>query len=141
MKSRISGTLTGPIVVTIIAISLDVSAIANIIMGFMFIFSSFGDIPTYINNITGESATVSGFFLLFNGGMLIILGLIYLWLSKLAWVGSNTAQVIIAVRAVLDIILGFFNLGQGGWIQIILGLTVVLIVSTKHAQAWFRQYA
>ena len=43
--------------------------------------------------------------------------------------------------AVLNIIFGFFNLGHGGWIQIILGLIVVLIVNTKHAQAWFRQYA
>lgn len=136
-----SGTLTRPIGVTIIAVLLVVSAIANIIMGFMFIFSSFGDNPTYINNITGESVTVSGFFLWFNGGLLIILGLIYFWLSKLAWVGSNTAQVIISVLAVLNIIFGFFNLGHGGWIQIILGLIVVLIVNTKHAQAWFRQYA
>jgi hypothetical protein len=136
-----SGTLTRPIGVTIISVLLVVSAIANIIMGFMFIFSSFGGNPTYINNITGESATVSSFFLWFNGGMLIILGLIYFWLSKLAWVGSNTAQVIISVLAVLNIIFGFFNLGHGGWIQIILGLIVVLIVNTKHAQAWFRQYA
>lgn len=136
-----SGTLTRPIGVSIIAILLVVSAIANIIMGFMFIFSSFGENPTYINNITGESTTVSTFFLWFNGGLLIVLGLIYFWLSKLAWVGSNTAQVIISVLAVLNIIFGFFNLGHGGWIQIILGLIVVLIVNTKHAQEWFRQYA
>ncbi len=136
-----SDTLSRPIGVTIISILLVVSAIANIIMGFMFIFSAFGENPTYINNITGESVTVSGFFLWFNGGMLILLGLIYFWLSKLAWVGSNTAQVIISVLAVLNIIFGFFNLGHGGWIQIILGLIVVLIVNTKHAQAWFRQYA
>lgn len=136
-----SGTLTRPIGVTIIAILLVVSAIANIIMGFMFIFSAFGENPTYINNITGEAVTVSGFFLWFNGGLLILLGLIYFWLSKLAWVGSNTAQVIISVLAVLNIIFGFFNLGHGGWIQIILGLIVVLIVNTKHAQEWFKQYA
>jgi len=136
-----SDTLSRPIGVTIISILLVVSAIANIIMGFMFIFSAFGENPTYINNITGEAVTVSGFFLWFNGGMLILLGLIYFWLSKLAWVGSNTAQVIISVLAVLNIIFGFFNLGHGGWIQIILGLIVVLIVNTKHAQAWFRQYA
>ena len=136
-----SDTLSRPIGVTIISILLVVSAIANIIMGFMFIFSAFGENPTYINNITGEAVTVSGFFLWLNGGMLVLLGLIYFWLSKLAWVGSNTAQVIISVLAVLNIIFGFFNLGHGGWIQIILGLIVVLIVNTKHAQAWFRQYA
>ena len=72
-----SDTLSRPIGVTIISILLVVSAIANIIMGFMFIFSAFGENPTYINNITGESVTVSGFFLWFNGGMLILLGLIY----------------------------------------------------------------
>lgn len=136
-----SDSLTRPIGVTIIAILLVVSAIANIIMGFMFIFSAFGANPTYINNITGEAVTVSGFYLWFNGGLLILLGLIYFWLSKLAWVGSNTAQVIISVLAVLNIIFGFFNLGHGGWIQIILGLIVVLIVNTKHAQVWFKQYA
>lgn len=135
-----SDTLTRPIGVTVVAFLIMVNAVVNLIMGFMFIFSSFGENPTYINNVTGEAMTVSGFYLWFNGGMLILLGLIYFWLAKLAWVGSETARMIISVISVLNIIFGFFNLGHGGWIQIILSLIVLLIVNTKHAQAWFRQY-
>ena len=130
-----------PVGVTIVGILIILAAVFNIVVGFMLIFSAFGENPTFTDHITGQSITVSTFFLWFNGGLLILLGLIYFWLSKLAWVGSNTAQVIISVLAVLNIIFGFFNLGHGGWIQIILGLIVVLIVNTKHAQVWFKQYA
>jgi hypothetical protein len=131
--------LRRPVGVSIIAILLIVGAIGDIIFGSLLFFSSFGENPTYTNALTGESQTVSTFYLWFAGGITVILGLIYIWLAKLAWVGSETAHVVISALAVLNIIFGFFNLGHGGWLQIIIGLIVVLIVNTQSAMSWFRQ--
>lgn len=134
-------TMKRPVGVTIVAILIILAALFNIIVGFMLFFSAFGENPTYINHITGESQTVSTFYLWFNGGLMVILGLIYLWLSRLTFAGSATAQMLISVLAVLNIIFGFFNLGYGGWGQIIVNLIILLIVNTQKAKLWFSQYA
>lgn len=131
--------LKRPFGVSLVAILIVVAAIFNLILGFVLIFSAFGDNPTFINHVTGEEQKVSGFFLWFNGGLMILLGLIYIWLAKLAWIGSQTAHVLISVLAVINIIFGFFNLGYGGWGQIIINLIVLLIVNTQRARLWFSQ--
>lgn len=130
-----------PIGVTIVAILIIVAAIGNIVMGFAFIFSAFGENPTFINHITGEEMTVSGFYLWFNGGLMILLGLIYFWLSKMTWIGSASAHMLISLLAVLNIIFGFFNLAYGGWGQILLNVIILLIINTQRAKLWFSQYA
>jgi hypothetical protein len=128
-----------PFGVTLVAILIVIAAVFNLVLGFVLIFSAFGDNPTFINHITGEEQTVSGFFLWFNGGLMILLGFIYFWLAKLAWIGSQTAQMLISVLAVINIIFGFFNLSYGGWGQIIVNLIILLIVHTRRAQLWFSQ--
>ena len=105
------------------------------------IFSAFGENPTFTDHLTGQSVTVSTFFLWFNGGLMIVLGLIYFWLSRLTFAGSATAQMLISVLAVLNIIFGFFNLGYGGWGQIIVNLIILLVVNTQSAKNWFSQMA
>jgi hypothetical protein len=130
-----------PVGVTIVAILIVLAAIFNIVIGTLLIFSAFGENPTFINHITGEEQTVSGFYLWFNGGLMILLGLIYFWLSKMTMIGSASAHMLISVLAVLNIIFGFFNLGYGGWGQIILNLVILLIINTNRAKLWFSQYA
>ena len=130
-----------PVGVTIVAILIVLAAIFNIVIGVLLIFSAFGENPTFINHITGEEMQVSGFYLWFNGGLMILLGLIYFWLSKMPMIGSASAHMLISVLAVLNIIFGFFNLGYGGWGQIILNLVILLIINTNRAKLWFSQYA
>lgn len=130
-----------PIGVTIVAILIVLAAIFNIVLGAMLIFSAFGENPTFINHITGEEQTVSGFYLWFNGGLMILLGLIYFWLSKMTMIGSASAHMLISVLAVLNIIFGFFNLAYGGWGQIIVNLIILLVINTQRAKLWFSQYA
>lgn len=128
-----------PIGVTIVGILIILAAIFNIVVGAMIIFAAFGDNPTFTDHLTGQQITVSTFYLWFNGGLMIILGLIYFWLSKLTFAGSATAQMLISVLAVLNIIFGFFNLGYGGWGQIIVNLIILLLVNTQSAKVWFSQ--
>jgi hypothetical protein len=130
-----------PVGVTIVAILIILAALGNIVIGTLLIFSAFGENPTFINHITGEEQTVSGLYLWFNGGLMILLGLIYFWLSKMTMIGSASAHMLISVLAVLNIIFGFINLGYGGWGQIILNLVILLIINTNRAKLWFSQYA
>ena len=130
-----------PVGVTIVGILIILAAVFNIVVGAMIIFAAFGDNPTFIDHMTGQSVTVSTFYLWFNGALMILLGIIYVWLSRLTFAGSATAQMLISVLAVLNIIFGFFNLGYGGWGQIIVNLIILLIVNTQSAKAWFSQMA
>ena len=133
-------TVKRPFTVTIVGLLIAIAAIANIWVGVMLILASIGDNPTFIN-IYGQEQTVSTFYLWFNGGLFILLGLIYFWLTRLTFAGSTTAQVLISVLAVLNIVFGFFHLGYGGGVQIIINLIIVLIVNGAKARVWFSQSA
>ena len=129
-----------PAGVTLVGILIAIAGILNLTFGILIVFSSFGDNPTYVNNF-GQEITVSTFFLWFNGGLMILLGFIYFWLTRLTFAGSATAQVLISVLAVINIVFGFFHFGNGGAFQIILNLLIVLIVNTDKARLWFSQSA
>jgi hypothetical protein len=127
-----------PAGVTIVGILVAIAGVLNLAFGILVIFSSFGDNPTYVNNF-GQEVTVSTFFLWFNGGLMILLGFIYFWLTRLTFAGSATAQMLISVLAVINIVFGFFHFGNGGAFQILLNLIIILIVNTDRAKLWFSQ--
>ncbi len=127
-----------PAGVTIVGILVAIAGVLNLAFGILVIFSSFGDNPTYVNNF-GQEVSVSTFFLLFNGGLMILLGFIYFWLTRLTFAGSATAQMLISVLAVINIVFGFFHFGNGGAFQIILNLIIILVVNTDRAKLWFSQ--
>jgi hypothetical protein len=127
-----------PAGVTIVGVLVALAGILNLTFGFIVIFSAFGDNPTYINNF-GQEVTVSTFYLWFNGALMVLLGLIYFWLTRLTFAGSATAQVLISVLAVINIVFGFFHFGNGGWIQILVNLIIILIVNSAGAKVWFSQ--
>ena len=127
-----------PFGVTIVGILVALAGILNLTFGFIIMFSAFGDNPTYVNNF-GQEVTVSSFYLWFNGALMILLGLIYFWLTRLTFAGSATAQMLISVLAVINIVFGFFHLGNGGAFQIILNLIIILVVNTDKAKLWFSQ--
>ena len=68
-----------------------------------------------------------------------LLAYIYFWLTQLTFAGSATAQMLISVLAVINIVFGFFHFGNGGWIQILVNLLIVLIVNSASAKLWFSQ--
>lgn len=129
-----------PAGVTLVGILVAIAGILNLAFGILVVVSAFGDNPTYVNNF-GQEVTVSTFFLWFNGALMILLGFIYFWLMRLTFAGSATAQVLISVLAVINIVFGFFHFGNGGAFQIILNLVIILIVNTDRAKIWFSQSA
>jgi hypothetical protein len=127
-----------PAGVTLVGILVGLAGVLNLVFGILIVFSAFGENPTYVNSF-GQEVSVSTFYLWFNGALMIILGLIYFWLMRLTFAGSATAQVLISVLAVINIVFGFFHFGNGGWIQILINLIIILIVNSANAKVWFSQ--
>ena len=124
-----------PAGVTIVGILTAILGVINIVFGVWMLMYWLGiKLGTLF-----EGQTV--FWLLFTGFLAVVMGLIYFWLTQLTCAGSQTAQVLIAVFAVINIVFGFFHFDSGGAAQIILNLIVVLIVNTHKAKLWFSQTA
>lgn len=131
-------TMKRPGGVTVVGFLIILAAVFNIFMGVWLIFASFGSNPEWTDAF-GNTQTVSTFYLWFNGALMIFLGLIYFWLSKLTFLGSHTAHMLISLLAVLNIIFGLFALGRGGFVSIIINLIILLMINTAAAKTWFSQ--
>jgi hypothetical protein len=101
--------------------------------------SIFGSNPTFTDP-TGTAREVGGFWLIVNGGIMVLLGLMYLWLIKMIMIGSTTAQFIIQMLAVINIIFAIFTLPYG-WYTILISFIILIMVSGAKATMWFRQSA
>lgn len=133
------GTIRRPFGVTLVAVLVAVAAILNITFGILIMFSIFGDNPTFTDP-AGTTREVSGFWLFFNGGIMVLLGFMYLWLIKMIMIGSTTAQFIIQMLAVINIVFAIFTLPYG-WYTILVSFIILILVSGAKATMWFRQNA
>ena len=130
-------TMRRPFGVTLVMFVIALAAILNLVLGTLLIFSIFGENPTIVDPL-GNEHTIGGGWLLFNGIITFILGLLYLWLIRLTAAGSATAQVIIQMLSVINIVFAIFNLPYG-WYTILLSTIILLLVSSAKATMWFRQ--
>ena len=124
-----------PVGVTIVGILTAILGVINIVFGVWILMYWLGiKLGTLF-----EGQTV--FWLLFNGFLAVVMGLIYFRLTQLTFAGSQAAQVLISVFAVINIVFGFFHFDSGGAAQIVINLIIVLIVNTHKAKLWFSQTA
>lgn len=130
-------TMRRPFGVTLVMFVIALAAILNLVLGTLLIFSIFGENPTIVDPL-GNEHTIGGGWLVFNGIITFILGLLYLWLIRLTAAGSATAQVIIQMLSVINIVFAIFNLPYG-WYTILLSTIILLLVSSAKATMWFRQ--
>ena len=126
-----------PAMVTFLAALIWVIAIFNVGFGVLMVLSPIGENPTVLNAAGGLTIEISTWYLLLNGMLSIVLGLIYVTISKMILIGSRSAQVVIQALAVINIIFGFMRLPYG-WAPIALNVIALLIVSTSKANAWFK---
>lgn len=132
-----SGTMRRPFGVTLVMVVIGVAAILNIVVGTLLVFSIFGDNPTFTDPF-GTTREVGGGWLIFNGLISIVLGFMYFWLIKMTAIGSATAQFIIQMLAVINIVFAIFSLPYG-WYTMLLSVIILLLVSGASATQWFRQ--
>ena len=124
-----------PVGVTIVGILTAILGVINIVFGVWMLMYWLGiKLGTLF-----EGQTV--FWLLFNGFLAVVMGLIYFWLTQLTFAGRQTAQVLISVFAVINIVFGFFHFDSGGAAQIVINLIIVLIVNTHKAKLRISQTA
>jgi len=125
-----------PAMVTVLAALIWLIAIVNVGVGILMVLAPIGENPSAIS-AGGINISISTSFLLINGLLAIVLGLIYVSISKMVLIGSRSAQVVIQALAVINIIFGFMYLPYGGG-QIALNVLALIIVSTSHANQWFK---
>ena len=130
-------TMRRPFGITLVAMLIGFGAVLNITFGILMIFAIFGTNPTFTDPL-GNDHVIGGGWLLVNGIITLILGLMYVWLIKMTMIGSATAQVIIQMLAVINIVFAIFNLPYGWW-TIFINLIILLMVSSAKATMWFRQ--
>lgn len=130
-------TMRRPFGVTLVALIVGIAAVLNVTFGVLMIFSIFGSNPT-ISDPLGNDHVIGGGWLIFNGTVTLILGLLYFWLIKMIMIGSTTAQFIIQMLVVINIVFSIFNLPYGWW-TILVNVFILILVSGTKATMWFRQ--
>jgi hypothetical protein len=102
-----------PAMVTFLAALIWVIAIFNVGLGVLMVLAPIGENPAVLSAPGGISIEISTSYLLINGLLSIVLGLIYVTISKMILIGSRSAQVVIQALAVINIIFGFMTLPYG----------------------------
>ena len=126
-----------PFGLMLVTVLIGFGAVLNITFGILMILAIFGTNPTRTDPL-GNDHVIGGGWLLVNGIITLILGLMYLWLIKMTMIGSATAQVIIQMLAMINIVFAIFNLPYGWW-TIFISMIILLMVSSAKATMWFRQ--
>ncbi len=131
--------MTRPFGVTLVAVLIGVSALANIVLGIFMMLAPLGTGPT-VTDLAGATAEIPGYYLFVNGLLSVVLGLMYVWLTRMTLVGSQTAYVLINFLSILNIFFGLFRL-PFGWGLMLLSALALVIVNTSSAKAWFTRAA
>ena len=130
-------TVRRPFGIMLVAVLIGFSAVLNITFGILMILAIFGTNPTRTDPL-GNDYVIGGGWLLVNGIITLILGLMYPWLLTITKIGSATAQVIIRMLVVINIVFAIFNLPYGWWTIFISMITLIMVGSAK-ATMWFRE--
>lgn len=130
---------TRPFGVIVVAVLIVFAAIFNLWMAIWLLMASFGGSVAF-TDLSGNSQSISAFYLFVNAALSFIMFLIYMWLMRLTLVGSATAHLIISMFAVINIVFALFRLPYG-WGMIVINLIVLLLVNTAKSKAWFSQTA
>ncbi len=130
-------TMNRPGGVTAVIILIWIAALLNIALGIWMLLAWIGDNPA-ITDAQGNSITIPTFYLIINGLLSVLLGVMYVWLARLAGIGSQQAHVIIQALAVINIVFGFFRLPYG-WTAIVINAIILFLMSTAGAKQWFSQ--
>jgi hypothetical protein len=66
-----------------------------------------------------------------------VIGLIYLAVAKGIFDGNKGSRLIVAIVTVINIIVGIFNFLNGGIIQILVGIIVLILLYSAKAKVFF----
>ena len=130
-------TMKRPAGVSAVIILIWIAAVLNVALGIWMLTAWIGDNPA-VTDANGNSLSIPTFYLIINGLLSVLLGVMYVWLARLAGIGSQQAHVIIQALAVINIVFGFFRLPYG-WSAIVINAIILLLMSTSSAKQWFHQ--
>lgn len=129
-------TIKRPLAVSGVALIIAISGLFDFLVGARIAFTPVAPTRRALPQILGENATVPDWFLLVNGALSLLLGLMYLWLVRLILTRVAISQVLIPTLAVVNIAFGFVNLPLG-WIAIVPNIANLVLINTDSAKKWF----
>jgi hypothetical protein len=135
----VSDTYTGnrPLGVTVLSVLTFLLGVMDVIVGLLFVF-------TRNNSEIKASAETTSEVLLVSGVLYLVIGLIYLAVSRGLWNGNNGSRIVVNVVSVINLAAGAWLLTQSAGstrlqaaISILLAVILLLIVNSGRAKAYF----
>jgi len=123
-----------PVPITGVAIIIAISGIFDIVVGARIAFSPAGTNRAF-SRIIGENTILPDWYLLINGALALLLGVMYLWLVRLIINRAQIAQILIQTLAIVNIVFGLTNLPLG-WVAIGTNAANLILISTASAKKW-----
>jgi len=123
-----------PVPITGVAIIIAISGIFDIVVGACIAFSPAGTNRAF-SRIIGENTILPDWYLLINGALALLLGVMYLWLVRLIINRAQIAQILIQTLAIVNIVFGLTNLPLG-WVAIGTNAANLILISTASAKKW-----
>ena len=114
--------------VTAVIILIWIAALLNIALGIWMLLAWIGDNPA-ITDAQGNAITIPTFYLIINGLLSLLLGVMYVWLARLAGIGSqhpNKDMFVAAFKVHLGA--GFFWTSGGYEYPLMWGLVALAFV-------------
>lgn len=124
--------------ITFVVVMVWIGAFYNLALGVWLMLAPIGKNPS-VTDALGRTQELPGFWLFVNGAMTFVLGLIYVWLARMAGVGATQAQVLIQVLSVINIVFALLHLPYG-WLALLLNALILVFASNDTAKRWFTNY-
>jgi hypothetical protein len=87
-------------------------------------------------------ASVSDWYWVMTAVLSLILGLIYLWISKGMLAGDAQAWMLVNVLAFINLFFAIFQIPFGsGWATLVLSALLLMVNNTPAVRRWFRVYS
>ena len=88
------------------------------------------------------SASVSDWYWVMTAALSLILGLIYLWISKGMLAGDAQAWMLVNLLALINLFFAIFQIPFGsGWATLVLSALLLLVNNTPSVRRWFRVFS
>ena len=117
-----AGNGARPLGVTLVGIVLIIGGVLALITAVLTLFGM------------GDKGFTAAVFASLVGG---VIGIIYLAVAKGIFDGNHGSRLIVAIITVINIIVGVFNFMNGGLIQILVGIIVLVLLYSAKAKAFF----
>ncbi|NQU36909.1 MAG: hypothetical protein HQ526_04840 [Actinobacteria bacterium] len=127
-----------PFIVVVLAVLVILGALVQFFAAAAAVFFAFrpGEAQQLFN------ASVSDWYWVMTAALSLVLGLIYLWISRGMLAGNAQAWMLVNVLAFINLFFAIFQIPVGsGWATLAISALLLLVNNTPAVRRWFRVYS